>query len=85
MEVSEASDKQLWQVCRKLPSDFEPFGERKWAGRSQDKPDCDTCRWFQPLLRPGRQREVLCRLWYRVTPFPEGLNRYFLVWTEELE
>jgi len=52
MEVSDASDDQLWQVCRKLPSDFEPYGQRK--GEGKDKLDCGTCRWFQPLLRPGR-------------------------------
>jgi hypothetical protein len=33
----------------------------------------------------SRQREVRCRLWYRVTPFREGLYRYFLVGTGELE
>ncbi len=33
----------------------------------------------------SRQREVRCRLWYWVTPFREGLYRYFLVGTEELE
>jgi hypothetical protein len=54
MEISDASDQQLWQVCRKLPSDFEPYGERQWEGKPQDKLACDTCRWFQPLLRPGQ-------------------------------
>jgi len=54
MELSDASDEQLWRVCRKLPSDFEPYGERKWEGKPQDKLDCSTCRWFQPLLRPGQ-------------------------------
>ena len=54
MEVSDASDDQLWQVCRKLPSDFEPYGERKWEGKPRGKHDCGTCRWFQPLLRPGK-------------------------------
>jgi len=34
MEVSDATNEQLWQVCRKLPSDFEPYGERKWRNRS---------------------------------------------------
>ena len=32
-----------------------------------------------------RRREVLCRLWYEVTTFREGLYRYFLVGIEELE
>src|SRR6266540_2225572 len=45
----EASDDQLWQICRKLPSDFEPYGQRK----RRDQPDCTGCRWFQPLLRYG--------------------------------
>jgi hypothetical protein len=52
MELSDASNGQLWQVCRKLPSDFEPYGERKWEGKSHEKPDCSICRWFQPLLPP---------------------------------
>jgi hypothetical protein len=54
MEVSEASDDELWGVCRKLASDFEPYGQRKWQGKPQEKPDCSRCRWFQPLLRPGQ-------------------------------
>lgn len=33
----------------------------------------------------SRQREVLCRLWYEVTPFREGLFRYFLIGIQELE
>jgi hypothetical protein len=53
MEASEASDEQLWQVCRKLLSDFEPYGQRTWEGKRQDQPDCSGCRWFQPLLRYG--------------------------------
>jgi hypothetical protein len=54
MEVSDASNGQLRHVCRKLPSDFEPYGERKWEGKRHEKPDCSICRWFQPLLRPGQ-------------------------------
>jgi len=41
----EASDEQLSDVCRKLPTDHEPCG----AGG----PNCEACRWFQPLLRAG--------------------------------
>jgi hypothetical protein len=32
-----------------------------------------------------RQREIRCRLWYEVTPFREGLFKYFLVGMQELE
>lgn len=49
----ETRDGQLWRVCRKLPSDFEPYGQRKWEGTQQDRPDCSGCCWFQPLLRAG--------------------------------
>lgn len=45
----EATDDQLWQVCRKLTSDFEPYGQRQ----RKEQPDCSGCRWFQPLLRYG--------------------------------
>ena len=45
----------------------------------------DTITEERTIYRISRQREVRCRLWYRVTPSPGGLNRYFLVWTEELE
>lgn len=33
----------------------------------------------------SRRCEVRCRLWYQVTPFREGLLRYFLVRVQELE
>ncbi len=53
MEASEANDEQLWRVCRKLPSDYEPYGQRKREGQRKDQADCSGCRWFQPLLRYG--------------------------------
>ena len=37
------------------------------------------------VYRISRQRDVLCRLWFQVTPYREGLYRYFLIRTEELE
>jgi len=47
----DASDDELWEACRKLPSDWEPHGERRWPGRREDRPDCSTCRWFTGLFR----------------------------------
>ena len=35
----------------KLPSDFEPYGQRKWVGPRQERPDCASCRWFAELFR----------------------------------
>jgi len=37
------------------------------------------------VYRIDRQREVRCRLWFQVSLYREGLYRYFLVRTEELE
>ena len=51
MESGNPSDEELWDVCRKLPSDWEPHGQRKWHGRREARPDCDTCRWFAELFR----------------------------------
>lgn len=46
-----ASDEQLWQACRKLPSDWEPHGQRRWYGRREDRPDCATCFFYMELFR----------------------------------
>ena len=37
------------------------------------------------VFRRTRNREILCRLTYEVTPFREGLFRWFLLGIEELE
>jgi len=37
------------------------------------------------VYRRQRNRNVLCRLTYQVTPFREGLFRWFLAAIEELE
>ena len=51
MDARYASDGQLWQACRKLPSDFEPYGQRQWQGQREGQPDCATCRWFLEFFR----------------------------------
>jgi hypothetical protein len=51
MEAGNPSDEELWEACRKLPSDWEPHGRRKWLGRREDRPDCETCYWFVELFR----------------------------------
>lgn len=44
---------QLWQVTKKLPSDFEPWGERDREGGpsgQESTGDCSSgCRFFVPL------------------------------------
>jgi len=37
------------------------------------------------VFRRTRNREILCRLTYEVTPFRDGLFRWFLLGIEELE
>jgi len=51
MQARNPSDEQLWEACRRLPSDFEPYGQRRWPGRRESRPDCATCRWFVELFR----------------------------------
>jgi hypothetical protein len=45
---SEGPHAPLWAVLRRLPSDFQPYGERD---REDDwGPDCSCgCRWYVPL------------------------------------
>ena len=50
MEARNPSDEELWEACRKLPSDWEPHGQRRWHGR-EARPDCDSCKWFAELFR----------------------------------
>ncbi len=45
----------------------------------------DTVTEERMVYLISRQREVRCRLWFQVTPYREGLYRYFLFRTEELE
>ena len=51
MEAGNPSDEELREACRRLPSDWEPHGQRRWHGRREARPDCDTCRWFAELFR----------------------------------
>ncbi len=37
------------------------------------------------VFRHARQAEILCRLTYEVTPFSDGLFRWFVLGIEELE
>ena len=32
-------------------TDWEPHGQRRWHGRREARPDCDSCRWFAELFR----------------------------------
>ena len=51
MQARNPTDNELWDVCRTLPSDWEPHGKRKWLGSREERPDCTTCRWFVELFR----------------------------------
>ena len=38
----------LWKVCKELPSDFEPYGEKKRDGPQWCDCSCG-CKWFAIL------------------------------------
>ena len=60
MEAGNPSDEQLWEACRKLLADWEPLGQRRWHGRREDRPDCDSCMWFTELFRTAPDWGVCC-------------------------
>jgi hypothetical protein len=51
MQTRNPSDDELWDVCKTIPSDWEPYGQRRWHRKKEARPDCDTCRWFVELFR----------------------------------
>jgi hypothetical protein len=51
MQTRNPSDDELWDVCKTIPSDWEPYGQRRWHRKKEARPDCDTCRWFAELFR----------------------------------
>jgi hypothetical protein len=51
------SHEQLWQIVRKLPTDFEPYGQTK----RQTICDCSSdCRWFHVLAGRRSQDWGVC-------------------------
>ena len=45
--LTPGSHEQLWQIATRLPTDFEPYGQRK----RDVVGDCScSCRWFLPLV-----------------------------------
>lgn len=60
MQAGNPSDEELWEACRRLPSDWEPLGQRNWHGRTEDRPDCDSCKWFTELFRTAPDWGVCC-------------------------
>ena len=60
MPAMNPSDEELWEACRRLMSDWEPYGERRWHGRREARPDCDSCKWFTELFRAAPDWGVCC-------------------------
>ncbi len=43
--MSDSLHERLWAVCQRLPTDFEPYGERE-----REDADCSCgCKYFAPL------------------------------------
>ncbi len=49
--TAEATHDQLWAACKKLPGDYDPWGDvTRWEHGDQAYPDCSTgCRFFHTL------------------------------------
>lgn len=54
---------RLWEVCRKLPTDYDPWGQdKRWADPSRTYPDCSNgCRFFYELR--GKRGEPIGMDW----------------------
>ena len=51
------SHEALWQIVKRLPTDFQPYGKRKRNGHS----DCSgNCRWFHKLAGVRRKDWGVC-------------------------
>ena len=60
MVMSDPRHEPLLRIVKRLPSDFEPWGDRS---RGEDfGPDCSCgCRWFLPLEHGHRYDWGVCR------------------------
>ena len=48
--MAELANEQLWHVCQRKPSDFEPYGQRTRLTAL----DCSCgCKWFHTLSGPA--------------------------------
>lgn len=59
----ERSHEELWAVCKKLPSDFEPYGERsrECCEEGGEWRDCScSCAWFHVLIGKARSDWGVC-------------------------
>ena len=54
----ERSHDELWAICKKLPTDFEPYGTRS---RQIGGPDCSCgCSWYHTLIGGARLDWGVC-------------------------
>lgn len=54
---------ELWPVCKKLPSDFEPYGMRSRDGceKGEEWRDCSCgCAWYHVLIGEARHDWGIC-------------------------
>jgi len=55
--MPDLTHEQLWRVCQRKASDFEPYGERKRLTAS----DCSSgCMWFHSLSGSASQDWGVC-------------------------
>ena len=55
--MAELANEQLWHVCQRKPSDFEPYGQRTRLTAL----DCSCgCKWFHTLSGPASKDWGVC-------------------------
>lgn len=53
---TEATHERLWEICQKLPTDFEPYGKRV-----RDSSDCScACKYYHRLEEDRGQDWGVC-------------------------
>ena len=57
----ERSHEELWAVCKRLPSDFEPYGQRSRDVSDGEWRDCSCgCKWYHVLIGEARRDWGVC-------------------------
>jgi hypothetical protein len=51
--MAELTHEQLWEVCQRMPGDYEPYGKRERLKGTMILSDCSGgCKWYHTLIGP---------------------------------
>jgi len=55
--LAELTHQQLWQICKRLPADFEPYGTQERVNFN----DCSSgCKWYHTLSGKAAKDWGIC-------------------------